>query len=138
MRKGWNFLLTNVFPLLSMPLIPVFKGVPLGLCCKVPRQGTCPSWKTEGLAVDPDMWNLAFCFLQMSYLFFFAGFLSGLVGKESAYNTGDPGLIHGSGRSPGDRNGNPLQYSSWKIPQTEEPGRLQSMRPQRVGTQLGD
>ena len=77
------------------------QGGPLGLCCKVPRQGTCPSWKTEGLAVDPDMWNLAFCFLQMSYLFFFAGFLSGLVGKESAYNTGDPGLIHGSGRSPG-------------------------------------
>ena len=44
----------------------------------------------------------------MSYLFFFAGFLSGSVGKESAYNTGDPGLMPGSGRSPEDRNGNPL------------------------------
>ena len=32
-------------------------------------------------------------------------------GKESAYNTGDPGSIPGSGRSPGEGNGNPLQES---------------------------
>ena len=32
-------------------------------------------------------------------------------GKESAGNVGDPGLIPGSGRSPGEENGNPLQYS---------------------------
>ena len=32
-------------------------------------------------------------------------------GKESACNAGDPGLIPGSGRSPGEGNGNPLQYS---------------------------
>ena len=31
--------------------------------------------------------------------------------KESAYNAGDPGLIPWSGRSPGEWNGNPLQYS---------------------------
>ena len=31
-------------------------------------------------------------------------------GKESACNAGDPGLIPGSGRSPGEVNGNPLQY----------------------------
>ena len=31
-------------------------------------------------------------------------------GKESAGNTGDPGSIPGSGRSPGERNGQPLQY----------------------------
>ena len=31
--------------------------------------------------------------------------------KESACNTGDPGLIPGSGRSPGEGNGYPLQYS---------------------------
>ena len=40
-----------------------------------------------------------------------SGFRSGPVGKESAYNTGDLGLIPGSGRSPGEGNGNPLQYS---------------------------
>ena len=32
-------------------------------------------------------------------------------GKESACNTGDPGPIPGSGRSPGEGNVNPLQYS---------------------------
>ena len=31
--------------------------------------------------------------------------------KASARNVGDPGLIPGLGRSPGDGNGNPLQYS---------------------------
>ena len=96
----------------------------------------------------------------------------------SAYNAGDLGSVPGSGRSPGEGNGNPLQYScptpkkglkeiwsslvaqmvkrlptmrearvqslgredlwekdmaihssilAWKIPQTEEPGRLPSM-----------
>ena len=38
-------------------------------------------------------------------------FLPSSVGKESACNTGDLGLIPGSGRSPGEGNGNPLQYS---------------------------
>ena len=33
------------------------------------------------------------------------------VGKESAYNAGDPSSIPVSGRSPGELNGNPLQYS---------------------------
>jgi len=33
------------------------------------------------------------------------------VGIESASNAGDLGLIAGSGRSPGEGNGNPLQYS---------------------------
>ena len=32
-------------------------------------------------------------------------------GKESAYKTGDPGSTPGSGRSPGEGKGNPLQYS---------------------------
>ena len=34
-----------------------------------------------------------------------------LSGKESACNAGDLGCIPGSGRSPGEGNGNPLQYS---------------------------
>ena len=32
------------------------------------------------------------------------------VGKEPACNVGDPGSIPGSGRSPGERNGNPPQF----------------------------
>ena len=34
-----------------------------------------------------------------------------LSSKESACNAGDPGSVPGSGRSPGEGNGNPLQYS---------------------------
>ena len=41
-------------------------------------------------------------------------FPDGSYGKESAYNTGDLGLILGLGRSPGGRHGNPLQYSCLK------------------------
>ena len=54
----------------------------------------------------------------------------GLVAKESACNAGDMGLIPGSGRFPGEGNGNPLQA---RIPWTEEPGQLQSIGSQRVG-----
>ena len=39
------------------------------------------------------------------------GFPSGSYGKVSACRAGDPGLIPGLGRSPGEGNGNPLQYS---------------------------
>ena len=37
-------------------------------------------------------------------------FPGGLDGKASAYNAGDPGSVPGLGRSPGEGNGNPLQY----------------------------
>ena len=39
------------------------------------------------------------------------GFPGSSDGKASAYNVGDPGLIPGSGRSPGEGNGNSLQCS---------------------------
>ena len=39
------------------------------------------------------------------------GFPGGSAGKESAHNVGDLGLIPGSGRSLGEGNGYPLQYS---------------------------
>ena len=47
------------------------------------------------------------------------GFPGGSEGKVSAYNVGDPGLISGSGKSLGEENDNPLQYScldggAWK------------------------
>ena len=53
-------------------------------------------------------------------------FPCGSDSKASAYNVGDPGSNPGSGSSPGEGNGTPVQYSSWKIPWTEKPGRLQS------------
>ena len=57
-------------------------------------------------------------------------FPGGSDGKASAYNSGDLDSIPGSGRSPGEANGNLLL--AWKIPWMEEPGRLQSMGLQRV------
>ena len=44
------------------------------------------------------------------------GFPGSSDGKASAYNAGDLGSIPGSGRSPGERNGNPLQYSCLENP----------------------
>ena len=39
------------------------------------------------------------------------GLFCGSDGKESAHNAGDPGSIPGSGKTLGEGNGNPLQYS---------------------------
>ena len=52
-------------------------------------------------------------------------------GKESAYNTGDLGLISESGGFPGEGKGSNIL--AWRIPWTEEPGELQSIESQRVG-----
>ena len=77
-------------------------------------------------------------------------FIVGSVVKNLSANAGDIrdlGSIPGLGRSPGGGDGNPLQYSfpleeemaihstilSWRIPQTEESGELQSMGSRRVG-----
>ena len=101
------------------------------------------------------------------------GFPGSSACEESTCNSGDPGSIPGSGRSPGKGIGYPLQYSwaslvvqmvknlhamwetwiqsldwedplekgkathssilAWRIPWTEEPGRLQPMGSQRIG-----
>ena len=42
----------------------------------------------------------------------------------NAGHAGDSDSIPGWGRCPGGDNGNPLQYSCWKVPWTEEPGGL--------------
>ena len=47
-------------------------------------------------------------------------FLGGSDGKVSAYNVRDPGSISGSGRSPGEGNGSPLQYSCLENPMDRE------------------
>ena len=60
-------------------------------------------------------------------------FPGGSADKQSACNAGNLGSIPGFERSPGEGNGNPLHYFTWRIPWTEKPGRLQSTRSQRVG-----
>ena len=56
---------------------------------------------------DRTFLNIQNVFLYLSG----GGFPGRSVGKESACNTGDPGSISGSGRSPGEGKSNPLQYS---------------------------
>ena len=54
------------------------------------------------------------------------GFPAGAVVKNLPANAGDKrdmGSILGLGKPSGEGNGNPLQYFSWKIPWTEEPGK---------------
>ena len=61
------------------------------------------------------------------FVFSILDFPGGSDGKESACNTGDSDSVPGSGRSPGEGNGYPLHIVAWRIPWTEEPGRLQPM-----------
>ena len=56
--------------------------------------------------------------------------------KNLPANKGDAGSIPGSGRHPGEGNGNSFQYYSWKILRTEKPGGLQSIVSQRVRQNL--
>ena len=64
-------------------------------------------------------------------------FLNGSVGKESAYNARDMGLIPGSGRSPGEVSGNPLQYSCLGNPMERKAWWAAVHRVARVGHNLG-
>ena len=46
----------------------------------------------------------------------FLGFPCGSAGKESTCNVGDPGLIPGLGKSPGEGKGYPSSILAWRIP----------------------
>jgi len=55
--------------------------------------------------------------------------------KNPPVNAGDirdASSMPGSGRSPGEGRGNPLEHSCWRIPWTEEPGWLQSVGAQSL------
>ena len=65
-------------------------------------------------------------------------FPGGSNGKESARSEGKPGSIPGSGRSPGEGNGNSLQYSCLENSMDRGACRLQSMGLQKSWTRLSD
>ena len=77
---------------------------------------------------------------SLELLRLWAAALAAQVVKNLPAGAGDLGLTSGSGRSPGEGNGYPLQYSclenpieeGWDCPPMEEPGRLQSMGSQRL------
>ena len=55
-----------------------------------------------------------------------------LVAHSPTANAGDTGLLPGSGRSSGEGNGHPLQYSCLGNPMDREPGGLWAMRLQEL------
>ena len=84
----------------------------------------CSSWTTALSSADCDVgidgWPLFIHMMPRSWdinLYFSnLGFPGGSDGKESACNVGDLDSIPGSGRSPGEGNGYPLQYSCLEKP----------------------
>ena len=58
--------------------------------------------------------------LYYTVLYILSDFLGGSDGKVSVYNVGDLGSIPGSGRFPGEGNGNPLQYFHLENPMDGE------------------
>ena len=85
--------------------------------------------KFHEMVLPPIIFNYIPLYLFITYLFmymyiFLQGFPGGSAVKNPSVNTGTMGLIPGLGRSPGEENDNPLQYSSWRILGTEEPGGL--------------
>ena len=69
------------------------------------------------------IWVKSYSFCLFPSDLFCVGFPGSSDGKESACKTGDLGLIPGSGRSPGEGNGNPLQYSCLENSMDREPWR---------------
>ena len=60
--------------------------------------------------------SISILFLFVLFLFSILGFLGGSEVKASPWNSGDLGSILGSGKSSGEGNGNPLQYSCLENP----------------------
>ena len=70
--------------------------------------GSCPETILLGYLALPFLWAVHPGFNSTDTC---SRLPRGLSGKESAFQAGDMGSIPGSGRSPGEGNSNPLQYS---------------------------
>ena len=93
-----------------------------------------PHWK-----ISPQWLLLVTALLLNKVLLYHAlCFPAGSLVKNLSANAEDKGLILGLGKSPGERNSNPLQYSYLGNPWTEEPSRLQFMRLWKSQTWLRD
>ena len=82
------------------------------LAFRVPTERSAVKHMEFSLYVTCCFSLAAFNILPLCLIFFsLTGFPGGSDSKASAYNAGDPASIPGLGRSPGEGNGNPLQYS---------------------------
>ena len=68
------------------------------------------------LSKSPPHSGLQLCLFYKVGITIKGGFPGGSDGEESTCNVGDPGLISGPGRSPGEGHGYPLQYSCLENP----------------------
>ena len=94
------------------------------LACRIPGMGEpCRLPSMGSHRVGHDWSNLA----AAAAAYCTSGFPSGSDGKASVCNAGDPGSIPGLGRSPGEGNGSPLQYSCLENPMDR--GALVGYRP---------
>ena len=77
----------------------------------------CSFQLAQNYIVIPGQVN---CSLDFASFIMFFGFPGSSDGKESASSAGDPGLIPGSGRSPGEGSAYQLQYSCLENPMDRE------------------
>ena len=77
--------------------------------------------------------------MNLTQMTIISDFPGGSDGKASAYNVEDLGSVPGLGRSPGEGNGKPLQYSCLENPMNsmkrQKGGTLKDELPRLVGTQ---
>ena len=112
--------------LFRVPQLNIFlKSVPLllaGTQCQLPRQQqhSLQTFPSGSRATRSNSSTTCIQVFQRDFILKefhkSVGFPGGSDGKESACSVGDPGSIPGSGRSPGEGNGNPLQYSCLENP----------------------
>ena len=79
------------------------------------------SWQWDATTHPPE-WSKLKCLRTAK------GFPAGSDGKESACNAGDLGSVPGLGRPLEEEMATYSSILAWRIPRTEEPGRLQSIR----------
>ena len=96
------------------------------------------SWNSYNFLVNLSIWLyskfLSNKMFEQDHLI--KGFPRSSVSKESACNAGDPSSISGLGRSPGEGNGNPLQYSCIGNPMLREAWQATVHEVARVGHDL--
>ena len=88
--------------------------------CSRQQSLPAPAWRVWVCTKEP----FPRCLLRLAVSWLKSGFPGGSDSKESTCNAGDPGSIPGSGRSPGEESGNPLQCSCLGNPTDRGPGRI--------------
>ena len=104
-----------------------------------------PSPASSAFFFQPGFLSSLEIFDVNTWILVFKGFPAGAGGfpggsevKASASNVGDPGSIPGSGRSPGEGNGNPLQYSCLENPMDRGSWQATVHRVAKSRTRLSD